>query len=76
MRTIIGWLCYRIVMAWPHPLPHCGKNRAFAWLLARAGEYATSTPNVLGNRRCAASSRSVRVDRRVGRRCVRKPPDT
>ena len=46
MMRAIGWLCYRIVMAWPLPLPHCSENRAFAWILERAGEYADPmTPN-------------------------------
>lgn len=40
MTRAIGWLCFRIVMAWPLPLPDCRENRAFAWILARAGEYA------------------------------------
>ena len=43
--SLLGWLCWRIVMAWPEPLPNCGENRLFAWCLARAGEYADSTPN-------------------------------
>ena len=47
MTRALGWLCYRIVMAWPLPLPDCRENRAFAWILARAGENADPmTPNV------------------------------
>ena len=42
---MIDWLCYRIVMAWPLPMPDCRENRAFAWMLARAGRYANTTPN-------------------------------
>ena len=42
---LIDWLCYRIVMVWPQPLPDCREHRAFAWLLARAGRYANKTPN-------------------------------
>jgi hypothetical protein len=43
---LIDWMCYRIVMAWPLPLPDCRDNRAFAWCLARAGRYANTTSNV------------------------------
>lgn len=43
---LIDWMCYRIVMAWPLPLPDCRDSRAFAWCLARAGAYADPTPNV------------------------------
>lgn len=39
---LLDWLCYRIVMAWPLPLPDSRDNRAFAWILARAGEYANT----------------------------------
>jgi len=39
---LIDWLCYRIVMVWPLPLPDCREHRAFAWLLARAGRYANA----------------------------------
>jgi len=31
-------------MALPLPLPDCRENRAFAWILARAGEYANPMP--------------------------------
>lgn len=44
MMLAIRWLCYRIVMALPLPLPDCRENRAFAWILARAGEYANPMP--------------------------------
>jgi hypothetical protein len=37
---LIDWVCYRVVMAWPLPLPDCRDNRVFAWCLARAGRYA------------------------------------
>lgn len=51
MTRAIGWLCFRIVMAWPLPLPDCRENRAFAWILARAGEYADPMmPNDQHNR--------------------------
>jgi hypothetical protein len=36
---IIGWLCYKIVMAWPGTLPHT-RHKWFAWMLAWAGHYA------------------------------------
>lgn len=39
MSMFINWLCYRIVMAWPIPLPDCNENRVFGWCLARAGAY-------------------------------------
>jgi hypothetical protein len=39
-------MCWQIVMAWPLPLPDCRENRVFAWLLAWAGDYANTTPNV------------------------------
>ena len=42
---LIDWMCYRIVMAWPLPLPDCHENRVFAWCLSRAGAYADPTPN-------------------------------
>lgn len=42
---LIDWMCYRIVMAWPLPLPDCRENRVFAWCLARAGAYADPMPN-------------------------------
>ena len=46
MMRAIGWLCYRIVMALPLPLPDCRENRSFAWILEMAGEYADPmTPN-------------------------------
>lgn len=46
MMRAIGWLCYRIVMAWPLPLPDCRENRSFAWILEMAGEYEDPmTPN-------------------------------
>lgn len=48
---LIDWMCYRIVMAWPLPLPDCRENRVFAWCLARAGAYADPTPNALGEGR-------------------------
>ena len=43
MKTVIGWICYRIVMAWPHPLPT--ETRWFAWMLGWAGYYADPPPN-------------------------------
>ena len=40
LRLAVDWLCYQIVMAWPYPWPDCGRNRAWAEMLARAGRYA------------------------------------
>lgn len=40
MMLLVDWLCLRLIMAWPHPWPDCGKNRVFAEMLARAGRYA------------------------------------
>ncbi len=48
---LTDWICYRIVMAWPLPLPDCRESRAFAWILSRAGRYANKTPNAALNRR-------------------------
>lgn len=62
---LIDWMCYRIVMAWPLPLPDCRENRVFAWCLARAGAYADPTPNASGNGQAGVSA--CPVDRRVGR---------
>lgn len=47
---LIDWLCFRIVMAWPIPLPDCRESRTFSWILARAGRHANKTPNVERNR--------------------------
>lgn len=51
---LIDWMCYRIVMAWPLPLPDCRESRVFSWLLARAGRYANTTPNVQAQARAEA----------------------
>jgi hypothetical protein len=39
---ILGWLCYRIVMAWPGEWP---RGAVAGWILALAGDYANETPN-------------------------------
>lgn len=54
---LIDWMCYRIVMAWPLPLPDCRENRVFAWCLARAGAYADPTPNDQAQGEAQGSSR-------------------
>lgn len=58
---LIDWMCYRIAMAWPLPLPDCRENRVFAWCLARAGIYANQTPNgeVRGASRLAGEASSA-----------------
>jgi len=48
---LIDWLCFRIVMAWPIPLPDCRESRTFSWILARAGRHANKTPNATGKGR-------------------------
>lgn len=55
---LIDWMCYRIVMAWPLPLPDCRDSRVFAWCLARAGAYADPTHNEQGQRQDAAGGLS------------------
>lgn len=37
MKRLIGWLCYRFILAWPYPLAATG---IVGWALSRAGEYA------------------------------------
>lgn len=63
MTRAIGWLCFRIVMAWPLPLPDCRENRAFAWILARAGEYADP---MMPNRRAVRRAQHVRTSAGLG----------
>lgn len=49
-------------MALPLPLPDCRENRAFAWILARAGEYANPMPpngEVRGESRLAGEASSA-----------------
>ena len=41
-NRIIGWMCYRIVMAWPGAWP---SGAVAGWILAWAGDYANETPN-------------------------------
>jgi len=43
MRRALGWLCYRIVMAWPGAWPI---GAVAGWILAWAGDYANEPPNV------------------------------
>lgn len=42
MRRALGWMCYRIVMAWPGTWP---SGAAAGWILAWAGNYANEQPN-------------------------------
>ena len=42
MRRALGWLCYRIVMAWPGAWPI---GAVAGWILAWAGDYANEPPN-------------------------------
>ncbi|GEM_PF-3804770 len=42
MRCLLGWMCYRIVMAWPGQWP---AGALAGWILAWAGDYANETPN-------------------------------
>ena len=42
MRRALGWMCYRIVMAWPGTWP---SGAAAGWILAWAGDYANEPPN-------------------------------
>lgn len=43
MRTLLGWFCYRLVMAWPGEWPG---GALAGWILAWAGDYANEPPNV------------------------------
>lgn len=42
MRTLLGWFCYRLVMAWPGEWP---SGALAGWILAWAGDYANEPPN-------------------------------
>lgn len=42
MRLALGWMCYRIVMAWPGAWP---SGAVAGWILAWAGDYANEPPN-------------------------------
>lgn len=42
MRHILGWMCYRIVMAWPGAYP---SGAVAGLILAWAGDYASEPPN-------------------------------
>ena len=42
MRRALGWMCYRIVMAWPGAWP---RGAVACWMLAWAGDYANEPPN-------------------------------
>lgn len=42
MRTLLGWFCYRLVMAWPGEWPG---GALAGWILAWAGDYANEPPN-------------------------------
>lgn len=42
MRMLLGWTCYRIVIAWPGEWP---SGALAGWILAWAGDYANETPN-------------------------------
>lgn len=46
MRRALGWMCYRIVMAWPGAWP---SGAVAGWILAWAGDYANEPPNAGGN---------------------------
>lgn len=42
MKTLLGWICWNIVMRWPEnwPMPHILRM----WVLAWAGAYAFGEP--------------------------------
>ena len=42
MRMLLGWTCYRIVIAWPGEWP---SDALAGWILAWAGDYANEPPN-------------------------------
>lgn len=42
MRRALGWMCYRIVMAWPGAWP---SGAVAEWILAWAGDYANEPHN-------------------------------
>lgn len=43
MSRSLGWMCYRIVMAWPGAWP---SGALAGWILTWAGDYANEPPNV------------------------------
>ena len=48
MRRLLGWMCWRIVMAWPGAWP---AGALAGCVLSWAGDYANEPPNVQGDRR-------------------------
>lgn len=40
LKLAFGWMCYRIFMLWPSPMPNVNENRFYGFVLSWAGYYA------------------------------------